>query len=181
MCVLPGGGCSCRRRSGNTLGGRSSPRRWVSPSRTPAWSRSGRCRCRPTREGSPYAPHTERKKASIGLDFWKILSSKLLGPFSSKRHLRRGRKKQSKQKHTYIRSKQPDYRMKKLSKLQSWSQSQKVLLLRAVKLLKQYMKVFRDTKYNFVQESITRIKNKTTTSSSQEQSGYLFSGDITGL
>lgn len=101
MCVLPGGECSCKRRNGNTLGGRSSPRRWVSPSRTPAWSRSGRCRCRPTQEGSPYAPHTERKKASIGLDFWKILSSKLLGPFSSKRHLRRGRKRTPKQKHTY--------------------------------------------------------------------------------
>lgn len=90
-------------------------------------------------------------------------------------------KKKNPQTKTHIRSKQPDCSIKKLSKLQSWSQSQKVLLLIAVKLLKQYMKVFRDTQYNFVQESITRIKNKTTTSSSQEQSGYLFSGDITGL
>lgn len=180
MCVLPGGECSCKRRSGNTLGGRSSPRRWVSPSRTPAWSRSGRCRCRPTREGSPYAPHTERKKASIGLDFWKILSSKLLGPFSSKRHLRRGRKRTPKQKHTY-QEQTARLQHKETVKAAKLVTITEVLLLIAVKLLKQYMKVFRDTQYNFVQESITRIKNKTTTSSSQEQSGYLFSGDITGL
>lgn len=61
-CALPDGGCSYRRHSGNTRGGRSSPRRSVSPSRTPAWCRSGRCRCRRAREGSPYAPHTDRKK-----------------------------------------------------------------------------------------------------------------------
>lgn len=58
-CVLPAGGCSCRRHSGNTHGGRSSPRRSASPSRTPAWCRSGKRRCRRAREGGLYAAHTE--------------------------------------------------------------------------------------------------------------------------
>lgn len=101
MCVLPGGGCSCRRRSGNTLGGRSSPRRWVSPSRTPAWSRSGRRRCRPTREGSPYAPHTERKKASIGLDFLKDSFKQAFRTVFFQETPEEGKKKKPKQKHTY--------------------------------------------------------------------------------
>lgn len=82
-CALPGGGCSYRRHSGNTRGGRSSPQRSVSPSRTPAWCRSGRRRCRRAHEGSPYVLHTERKKTRKRLErrsmppwrqvFWRVV------------------------------------------------------------------------------------------------------------
>ncbi len=66
-CARPDGGCSYRHHSGNTRGGRSSPQRSVSPSRIPAWCRSGRCRCHRAREVSPYAPHTERRKTGTSL------------------------------------------------------------------------------------------------------------------
>jgi len=69
-CALPDGGCRCRLHSGNIRGGRSSPRRSVSPSRTPAWCRSGRCRCHRAPEGSPYVPHSGQEEEEE--EYWDV-------------------------------------------------------------------------------------------------------------